>query len=159
MSRHRMLVEPGERPRMAPMIDPKERAKGGFGFAAALQRERDAQHANPVPATRADKTTMRPTTPASAEPASAQEECMAPAPIVQVSSRLAHDSDAGIREIGQRCMREYDEFAGMKYAHLTARDAALVTAAAQRARAGNDDARATLLDSALLMIRSALGAA
>jgi hypothetical protein len=141
------------------MIDPKEQAKGGFGFAAALQRERDARRDNPVPPTRADKTTARPSTPESAEPVSAQEECMAPAAIIQVSNRLAHDSDAGIREIGQRCMREYDEFAGMKYAHLTARDAALVTAAAQRARAGNDVARATLLDSALLMIRNALAGA
>jgi len=97
--------------------------------------------------------------PASTEQASSQENGMAPATIVQVSSRLANDSDAGIREIGKRCMREYDEFAGMKYAHLTARDAALVTAAAQRARAGDEHDRADMLDSALLLIQSAIGSA
>lgn len=76
--------------------------------------------------------------------------------MVQLCGKLLRDSDAGIREIGKRCMREYDEFSGMRYAHLTARDRDCVAAAARAARTSDDPERAGLLDAAELMISEAL---
>ncbi|MDQ6827812.1 MAG: hypothetical protein M3081_02990 [Gemmatimonadota bacterium] len=72
--------------------------------------------------------------------------------IVQLFSKLSHDSDAEMRRIGQRCMRDYDEFSGMKYARLTALDEERVVAAAKAARAGDDRLRAGLLEAAASMI-------
>ncbi len=77
--------------------------------------------------------------------------------IVQLFSKLSHDSDAEMRRIGQRCMREYDEFAGMKYARLTLHDEERVVAAAKAARASDDRLRAGLLEAAATQIHKSLG--
>lgn len=76
--------------------------------------------------------------------------------VVQLCGKLLRDSDAGVREIGKRCMREYDEFSGMRYAHLTTRDEERVLAAASVARKSDDVDRAVVLDAAAHMIRTAL---
>lgn len=76
---------------------------------------------------------------------------------VYLCGKLSHDSDKGVREIGRRCLREYSEFTGMKYARLTAWDEERVTAAARAARASHDLTRARLLDEGAHMIRAALG--
>ena len=80
---------------------------------------------------------------------------MASPALVYLCAKLAQDPNAGVREIGQRCMREFDEFAGMKYARLTAQDEARLVALAQTARASDDLERAELLDEAAEMIRRA----
>ncbi len=76
--------------------------------------------------------------------------------VVQLCGKLLRDSDAGIREIGKRCMREYDEFSGMRYAHLTERDKQRVVAAATVARKSDDSERAGVLDAAAHMITEVL---
>lgn len=78
---------------------------------------------------------------------------------VHLSRQMADDSDAAVRAIGKRCLREYDEFVGMRYAGLTALDSARVEAAATVARAGADESRAEMLDACAAMIRAASGAA
>jgi hypothetical protein len=70
-------------------------------------------------------------------------------------AKLAQDPNAGVREIGQRCMREFDEFAGMKYARLTAQDEAHLAGAALAAREGADATRADMLEEGAEMVRQA----
>ncbi|HTR77171.1 MAG TPA: hypothetical protein VMH39_03645 [Gemmatimonadaceae bacterium] len=77
---------------------------------------------------------------------------MASPPQVLLSSRLARDADAGVREIGRRCMAAYDEHAGMKYARLTSTDEAHMTAAVAAAKASRDAIRAAMLEEGLGMI-------
>ena len=83
---------------------------------------------------------------------------MASPTLVHLCARLAHDSDASVREIGQRCMREFDEFAGMKYARLTGLDEACLMRAAHAAREGDDVVRAKILEDGAEMVRQANGA-
>ena len=80
---------------------------------------------------------------------------MASQPLVYLCARLAQDPNAGVREIGQRCMREFDEFAGMKYARLTGHDEECLTRAAQAARARDDVTRAEMLEDGAEMVRQA----
>ena len=80
---------------------------------------------------------------------------MASPAVVHLCARLAQDPNAGVREIGQRCMREFDEFAGMKYARLTGQDEACLTRAAHAAREDHDVARAKLLEEGAEMVRQA----
>ena len=76
-------------------------------------------------------------------------------PAVYVSRQLAADPNAVVREIGLRCLREYDEFAGMRYARLTAVDEERIAFAADVARAESDVTRAAMLEHGVQMIRSA----
>ena len=80
---------------------------------------------------------------------------MASPALVYLSARLAQDPNAGVREIGQRCMREFDEFAGMKYARLTGQDESCLARAAQAAREGDDATRAEMLEEGAEMVRQA----
>ena len=80
---------------------------------------------------------------------------MASQPLVYLCARLAQDLNARVREIGQRCMREFDEFAGMKYARLTGHDEACLTRAAEVAREGEDVTRAEMLEEGPEMVRLA----
>ena len=82
---------------------------------------------------------------------------MASPALVYLCARLAQDPNAGVREIGQRCMREFDEFAGMKYARLTGQDEACLARAAQAAREGDDVTRAEMLEEGAEMVRQARG--
>jgi hypothetical protein len=75
---------------------------------------------------------------------------------VYLCGRLSRDADERVREIGRRCLREYSEFTGMKYARLTTRDEEWVAAAAHAAREKRDLARARLLDEGADMIRGIL---
>jgi hypothetical protein len=75
--------------------------------------------------------------------------------LVYLFAKLAQDSNAGVREIGQRCMREFDEFAGVKYARLTAQDESRLAVAAQAAREDDDVTRAEVLEEGAEMVRQA----
>ena len=77
-------------------------------------------------------------------------------PLKELCFRLSHDVDAGVKIIGQQCLRAYDEFAGLQYAGLTARDSRHLAAAAQAAHANGDAERANLLDEAVRLVRSYL---
>jgi hypothetical protein len=80
---------------------------------------------------------------------------MASPALVYLCAKLAHDPNAGVREIGQRCMREFDEFALMKYARLTGQDEACLARAAQSAREGDEVTRAEMLEEGAEMVRQA----
>ena len=77
-------------------------------------------------------------------------------PLTELCFRLSHDVDAGVKIIGQQCLRAYDEFAGLRYAGLTPRDSRHLSAAAQAARANGESERARLLDEATRLVRSYL---
>ena len=74
---------------------------------------------------------------------------------IYLCAKLAQDSDAAVREIGQRCMREFDEFALMKYARLTGQDEACLARAARSAREGDEVTRAETLEAGAEMVRRA----
>ncbi len=75
--------------------------------------------------------------------------------LTELCFRLSHDVDSRVRLIGQQCLRSYDEFHGLRYANLSARDAQHITAVADAARAG-DANRAQFLDEAAGVVRSYL---
>ncbi|MGI8496033.1 MAG: hypothetical protein ACR2OG_00380 [Gemmatimonadaceae bacterium] len=74
--------------------------------------------------------------------------------MVQLCGKIARDSDEHVRSIGQRCLRDYDEFSGLKYARLTAGDEQLILSAALSAHASKDASRGDLLDELSLLIRA-----
>ncbi|HEX5437373.1 MAG TPA: hypothetical protein VFW98_09435 [Gemmatimonadaceae bacterium] len=76
--------------------------------------------------------------------------------LTELCFRLSHDTDDHVRFIGQQCLRSYDEFAGLRYAGLTAFDASHLAAAARKARAHRDTTRAQLLDEAVRVVRGLL---
>ena len=67
--------------------------------------------------------------------------------------KLSRDADVGVRDIGRRCLEEYNDFTGLKYAGLAAQDEERVAAAARTARASDDLMRTRLLDEGAHMIR------
>ena len=77
-------------------------------------------------------------------------------PLTELCFRLSHDVDAGVKHIGQQCLRAYDEFAGLRYAGLTPWDSRHLAAAAQAAHGKGDLERAELLDEAVRLVRSYL---
>jgi hypothetical protein len=80
---------------------------------------------------------------------------MASPKIIQLCGKLSHDSDPSVKEIGLRCLREWDEFFGMKYARLTTLDEERMTEAARDARDNHEIDRAELLDAGGQMIHAA----
>ena len=77
-------------------------------------------------------------------------------PLTELCFRLSHDVDAGVKIIGQQCLRAYDEFAGLRYAGLTSRDSRHLATAAQAAHAKGESERAKLLEEAVRLVRSYL---
>jgi hypothetical protein len=72
--------------------------------------------------------------------------------IVFLCTKLAHDRDLRVQEIGKRCLAAYNEFVGMRYANLTTRDEEQFVAAVRAANESEDVDRAALLQAGLDMI-------